>query len=62
MTVPVGTALALGALTVAVNVTGEFCVTLVAEADKTVAVFTVELFTVTSTALEDDALNVEAPA
>ena len=64
MTVPVRTvlALALDALTVAVSVTGEFWVTLVADADRVVVVFTADVFTVTSTELEEDALKVELPA
>jgi len=63
VTAPVGSAeVVLDAFTVAVKVTGEFCVTLVADAANVVVVPMAPEFAVTLTGLEMDALKVLVPA
>ena len=62
MTVPVGVVVPLAWATVAVSVTGEFCVIVLEEAVSFVDVLTAAAaFTVTVTALEVELLKLEAP-
>jgi hypothetical protein len=64
VTAPVGTVEPLAALTAATNVTGEFCVIVVSDAEIDVVVFTVEdagASTVMETTLELEALKETVP-
>ena len=60
--VPVGIEVPLAGLTVAVSVTGEFCVMDAAEVVNVVVVLTAAEFTLTVVTLEVDALKVLVPA